>query len=356
MLDTKQSLNSSESFFSKLKRKSVSGILKRSFSSSTQQIKPHYTYCSNCNEELHGMYCSKCGQYAHDINQGIGSYIRQFLENTYQFDGKLILSFRHLLLNPGYLTTEFMKGKIRSYVFPMKLYMFMSIIFFSFILLFFTSNETDYDGLNLVSIVDKESQDIDKIDKSNSGIIVIVKDKNKDEEIANVNDNKTFFNLFTGIEKLESINSIDKKQNNLINQRIMGFITQYIPLIFLLLIPLYGAFLKISYRKNSYVYMHNIVMAFHLHTFFLIGLSLYMIITSTINIKSDSFLTYLFLSIFFIYHIIAAKRVYKRSWILTTLKTLTNLFIYSIILLVTLIFIFFLIANKIGNEYGSGLI
>lgn len=92
---------------------------------------PAYTHCKNCGERLLGMYCHRCGQYALDIEQPFWKYIKQYFENVYQFDSKVWQTLWLLFRRPGFLTTEFNAGKINSYVHPFRLYMFISVVFFT---------------------------------------------------------------------------------------------------------------------------------------------------------------------------------------------------------------------------------
>ena len=91
-----------------------------------------YTYCKNCGTKLKGMYCHRCGQYALDIYQPFWKYIQQYFENVYQFDTKVWQTLWLMFTRPGFLTREFNAGKINSYVHPFRLYMFVSVLFFTF--------------------------------------------------------------------------------------------------------------------------------------------------------------------------------------------------------------------------------
>ena len=71
-------------------------------------------------------------QYALDIEQPFWKYIRQYFENVYQFDGKVWTTLYLLIRRPGFLTNEFNAGKISSYVHPLRLFMFISCLFFLF--------------------------------------------------------------------------------------------------------------------------------------------------------------------------------------------------------------------------------
>lgn len=92
---------------------------------------PGYTYCKNCGTKLEGMYCHCCGQYALDIYQPFWKYFKQYFENVYQFDSKIWQTLWLMFTRPGFLTNEFNAGKINSYVHPFRLYMCISVVFFT---------------------------------------------------------------------------------------------------------------------------------------------------------------------------------------------------------------------------------
>lgn len=78
---------------------------------------PGYTYCKNCGTKLEGMYCHCCGQYALDIYQPFWKYLRQYIENVYQFDSKIWQTLWLMFTRPGFLTNEFNAGKsIPTYI------------------------------------------------------------------------------------------------------------------------------------------------------------------------------------------------------------------------------------------------
>ena len=120
-----------------------------------RHTRPGYTHCMNCGTRLKGMYCHQCGQYALDIHQPIWKYIRQYFENMYQFDGKIWMTLRLMFTRPGFLTNEFNDGKINSYVHPFRLYMCISVVFFT---LFFMAAERATDRA-LLSIAGEQIPD-----------------------------------------------------------------------------------------------------------------------------------------------------------------------------------------------------
>lgn len=96
-----------------------------------RQNVPQYTYCKNCGTKLEGMYCYQCGQYALDPRQPFWKYFKQYFENVYQYDSKMWRTLWLMFTRPGFLTCEFNAGKINSYVHPFRLYMCVSVVFFT---------------------------------------------------------------------------------------------------------------------------------------------------------------------------------------------------------------------------------
>ncbi len=88
--------------------------------------------CPNCGGLLtpSHRYCQYCGQERIRKNDNIQSVFTHFLGDYFTFDSKIIGSFKPLLLKPGMLTSEFIIGRRARYIPPLRLYIFVSIIFF----------------------------------------------------------------------------------------------------------------------------------------------------------------------------------------------------------------------------------
>lgn len=57
-------------------------------------------------------------------------FIKHFLSDYFAFDSKIVRSFGPLLFKPGFLTSEFLAGRRVSYIPPLRMYIFVSIVFF----------------------------------------------------------------------------------------------------------------------------------------------------------------------------------------------------------------------------------
>lgn len=90
--------------------------------------------CANCHYVFEPArpdeFCPRCGQQNHAIDLRVGHVVEEFLEGVFHFDGKVFSTARLLLLHPGELTRRFLAGHRVPYVPPIRLYVFISFVFF----------------------------------------------------------------------------------------------------------------------------------------------------------------------------------------------------------------------------------
>ncbi len=80
--------------------------------------------CVSCEAPLSGAYCAQCGERRPDRSHlKISTFLHRTFEEVADFEhSKLIRTLRLLFLRPGYLTTEFLRGAVKPYLGPVKLY------------------------------------------------------------------------------------------------------------------------------------------------------------------------------------------------------------------------------------------
>jgi len=91
--------------------------------------------CLNCNTQLNGRYCHVCGQENLEPKESFWHLLTHFVYDVTHFDGKFFSTLKYLLFKPGFLATEYQKGRRASYLHPIRMYVFASAIFF---VVFFT--------------------------------------------------------------------------------------------------------------------------------------------------------------------------------------------------------------------------
>lgn len=94
----------------------------------TERPPPHH--CANCGTKLHGRYCSQCGQEDHTLRVPLLRLMGDFLSDQFQFDGRIWQTLHLLLFRPGRLTREYLAGRRQRFIPPVRLYLFVTIVFF----------------------------------------------------------------------------------------------------------------------------------------------------------------------------------------------------------------------------------
>ena len=89
-----------------------------------------HAICENCHAKVDGAFCSQCGQSVTSTLQYFWSVLLHLLDDIFSFDSRAARTLKPLLLKPGFLTNEYIQGRRVHYVPPLKLYLFISIIFF----------------------------------------------------------------------------------------------------------------------------------------------------------------------------------------------------------------------------------
>ena len=91
--------------------------------------------CKNCGAILQEDYkfCPKCGQEHKEKVVTFKQFIFDFLGDYFTFDSLIIRSVQPLLFKPGFLTKEFLAGRRVRYIPPLRMFIFISIVFFLFL-------------------------------------------------------------------------------------------------------------------------------------------------------------------------------------------------------------------------------
>ena len=93
--------------------------------------------CLNCSVKVSGQYCYNCGQNNAIKKVAVKTIFSDFLDDYFTVDSKMLKSLIPLLIKPGFLTIEYLKGGRMSYVKPFRIYIITSRLFFFFV--FFSS-------------------------------------------------------------------------------------------------------------------------------------------------------------------------------------------------------------------------
>lgn len=98
------------------------------------------SYCLNCGTQLKGEYCHYCGQKKLRHEHGFFMTMAHFLGDFIHFDSQIFRTIVPLIFRPGFLVNEYMRGRRADYLSPIKMYVFLSLIFF-YVLYFFNHQQ-----------------------------------------------------------------------------------------------------------------------------------------------------------------------------------------------------------------------
>lgn len=86
--------------------------------------------CPNCDELLWGQYCANCGQRARARMITFWELLKDAGELVASLDSRMWRTLGRLMLRPGRLTVDYLRGRRARYVPPMRLFIVSSIVFF----------------------------------------------------------------------------------------------------------------------------------------------------------------------------------------------------------------------------------
>src|ERR1700744_6397960 len=317
-------------------------------------MKKHYRKeddCLNCGATLQGHYCHVCGQENLQIKESFGHMMNHAISDYFHFDHQFFHTLKPLLFKPGFLTNEYMAGRRVQYLHPVKMYIFISIVFF---LLFFRT------GHNIVNINEKPNDRV-KTQKTleqtkkqvtanpyipNAAKKDIVRDIDKSKaanqkEHINLDTAKGPNKWFRPISEDTSYSEYaanqaklpaDKQDAFLVkiwNHKTFDYRERYGPMaretfteeiqhntpkMMFLLLPLFALILRFTFWKSKKFYVEHLIYAFHLHCFLFLFLgvvlqlefllpSSWVIITGCISALTAFYIIwYIYRSLRVVYH------------------------------------------------------
>ncbi|MBI5020121.1 MAG: DUF3667 domain-containing protein [Ignavibacteriales bacterium] len=282
-----------------------------------------FSSCPNCGYSFQSAsnFCASCGQENNDLNIPLKHLIGELLEHTLHLDSKSFTTIKALIFKPGFLTSEFNSGKRKSYVSPLRLYIFVSFVFFLI--------------LNLSWQEYKTPEEINRENKFKLSFTFF-----------NLNSNELIGLTESQTESLMAVRNIERNKYNLYAVKQLHRITnggaedfyhlliKNISYSMFVLMPLFALLLSIFYKGQNKYYIGYLVHSLHIHTFGFVVLSLFFIIS---KIVSSIFITLGLIIILILYFIISQSKTYNQTRLKTFLKTVAITILYLILILATIL-------------------
>lgn len=364
-------------------------------------MKKHYRKeqdCANCGTHLEGKFCHACGQENLELHESFGHMMNHAISDYFHFDHQFFHTLKPLFFQPGKLTVEYMAGKRVQYLHPVKMYIFISLVFF---LLFFQTDKKEVKETHhpknkkeLVTankkldslIKDHNTNALEKsiltTAKNNNGAVTITGDDDDDVIVGTPNGNKKVQNNVTFWDDDESGHSTRKqdttyelymvrqaklspaKRDNFmmhyirkreyelngshqkISEVVLEGLKHYTPKMMFLLLPLFALLLRIVFWKNKKFYVEHLIYSFHFHCFLFLFLSIIMLIKLLFPQSWDvgGYLDFIATIVIIWYSYQSLRVVYQRSKGRTITKMIGLFLSYSFVFAICMGFLVMAVA------------
>ena len=353
--------------------------------SSNAQATPDRERCANCDAELSGAYCTVCGQRAGNRVVPLWQVTNEFLEDLFDLDLRILKTFPIFFFRPGRLTVEYVRGRRRRYIRPLRLYLFSSFLLFT-VLAF-----TNLSGFSFSFAPSTEKAQAEvaaaraeiqaaraelqaKLDQTERGPQEPVAEVGAEAEASPPDAPPTGPTLeremMAGLDQalasleqmaapqtdrsatvaspalLDTVGQVTEAAPSAVGPKLFKalrdpstFVRSMIdraPYLMFGLVPTFALLLKLMYLRRRRLYLEHLIFALHVHALAFIAFALSAGL-GALELSSRWDLDWWMAAAPFGYLFVAMRRVYGQSLGVTALKALGLLFAYGIILVAALV-------------------
>jgi hypothetical protein len=339
-------------------------------------MKKHYRQennCLNCGTILEGKFCHNCGQENLEIKESFGHMMNHAISDYFHFDHQFFHTIKPLLFKPGYLTNEYMAGRRAQYLHPVKMYIFISIVYF---LLVFQSGAKVVNVNNTPAKVTSTKAALDSAKKAIEADDSMTPAEKK-QAIGYVEYGKNFKKIagsklfiVSGDSTLRGYDADQKKLSEkdrdgvvsrIFAEKFLGYNEKYgsqareqfvediqhnIPKMMFVLLPLFALMLTVTFRKNKKFYVEHLIYTFHLHCFIFLFTAMVLIVEMALPAawKISQWLSLLAVIYVFWYFYRSLRVVYQRSRFRTITKLIGISLLDGVALMVCMVLLVFITA------------
>jgi hypothetical protein len=343
--------------------------------------------CHNCAAPRLGAFCASCGQEHETHRRSIWGLLHNFVEEITSLDSRILRTVWALVAQPGELSVAFREGRTRRYVPALRLYLFVSLIFFvslstagiALLQLELVINNQDIivadSHHNVFDIKDGNRSPMEGFTADDKGNVYfsekdvprrLIGGLKADGSVHyNINTKPYFFSRIGSIkpdlgvqskilQRVEQDTRIGSNINSPLGLWIMehvrgifkalatdpaavnGPLTEWIPRVLFVLLPLFAFVLGLFYwrQRKQYYFVDHLVFSLNYHTF---GFALLLIAAVLAQILSEGTVTSLLFGGVALYLLLAMKRFYAQNWFWTGTKFVFVSFVYLCFLLPTIL-------------------
>src|SRR5690606_23796425 len=249
--------------------------------------------CQNCGFIVRRRFCPKCGQENIETRKSFHYLFTHFIEDLVHYDGSFWKTLKNLLFKPGVLTREYLDGKRKKYVAPVKLYIFVSffVFFVGGIINKFTA-DSNFDGFGINKTkkpITEEQQKKDSITVAKNSEKWLFGTKERTlKEYDSIQNSLPKELKDTGLDRMINRKEVEIKEKYTLWQfvdKAENSVTKNIPKFLFFYMPVFAFFMWLFHNKKKWYYFDHGIFTLHYFSFLLLSFFTIISVLGTIGEK-----------------------------------------------------------------------
>ena len=247
--------------------------------------------CLNCGTNVQLTYCPECGQREIDSDPSLREFLHELAEEFLRWDGKLLTTYRLLVVRPGELTREYLAGRRVRFISPLRLYLSCSVLFF------------------FLSAVVPEMQVAAQGREVHRGAVQV--GRSTPEKLAEPDSPAAHAPM---PQRLWFAHFARALRNP---EKLAASVQSSIPTTMFVLTPLFAALIGVAYRVRRRRYPQHLAFALHVHAVLFLGLVITLAARLIPDLRATLSFDVLVVIAIALHVVYAAKRVYEMDLVAT---------------------------------------
>ncbi|MBC7411525.1 MAG: DUF3667 domain-containing protein [Bacteroidia bacterium] len=320
--------------------------------------------CLNCDSTVAERFCGVCGQENIQHQDSFWHLIVHFFNDITHYDSKLLSSLKLLITSPGYLTTQFILGKRKRYLEPIKMYVFISFVCFltigylsSLSVQSLKSVKSKWSAPSAEMIKGYAATGMDSLvfDELGASVLhyanpifflkkaqtiyfpkglLLIKETSFSSIFKDDGEHLSFKEKFSGYINCKIFCAVKKHGTNESSTKLVKNVLVNLPKMFFLLLPLFAFILTLLYKKQKKYFIDHAIFSIHFHCFLFI---VFIVLSPVVWFFNHWAIYALLLTTPLVYLFFAMRKVYAQSLGKTLVKFALQTSLYGLSLLIVLV-------------------
>lgn len=235
--------------------------------------------CLNCGARVEERFCPRCGQENKVNRPSFHHLFTHFFADLFHYDSGFWKTMRFLLFRPGILVREYLAGKRKTYVQPVRLYIFVSFItfFLPFVLPDIEPEPTSESVAKKQAETAKMEADFKQVQfgfQENEKTAKLFKDADTPAEFDSINKSLPEMQRLSWIElmlyKKEMELNRKKISNKEYSETMQKFMLHNLPKVLFFYLPVFAFLLWLFHGKKKWLYYDHGIFTLYYFSFLLL--------------------------------------------------------------------------------------